>query len=58
MLICNKQLMPNPGGYQSYLITFPKDEDLHKAVDIIRPLRLVSTPANMYGTLLTSFTSK
>ncbi|KAJ5884877.1 hypothetical protein N7495_009387 [Penicillium taxi] len=33
-------LMPNPGGYQSYLITFPKDEDLHKAVDIIRPLRL------------------
>ncbi|CAI7671197.1 unnamed protein product [Penicillium bialowiezense] len=33
-------LMPNPGGYQSYLITFPKEEDLHKAVDIIRPLRL------------------
>ncbi|KAE8334572.1 hypothetical protein BDV24DRAFT_22552 [Aspergillus arachidicola] len=33
-------LMPNPGGYQSYLITFPRDEDLHKAVDIIRPLRL------------------
>lgn len=33
--------MPNPGGYQSYLITFPKDEDLHQAVDIIRPLRLV-----------------
>ncbi|CAG7932609.1 unnamed protein product [Penicillium olsonii] len=33
-------LMPNPGGYQSYLITLPKDEDLHKAVDIIRPLRL------------------
>ncbi|KAJ5119071.1 hypothetical protein N7476_011423 [Penicillium atrosanguineum] len=33
-------LMPNPGGYQSYLITFPRDEDLHQAVDIIRPLRL------------------
>lgn len=33
-------LMPNPGGYQSYLITFPRDEDLHQAVEIIRPLRL------------------
>lgn len=28
------------GGYQSYLITFPKDSDLHKAVEIIRPLRV------------------
>ncbi|KAF4311966.1 FAD-linked oxidase [Botryosphaeria dothidea] len=33
-------LMPAPGGYQSYLITIPGDEDLHKAVEIIRPLRL------------------
>ncbi|ATZ45204.1 hypothetical protein BCIN_01g00260 [Botrytis cinerea B05.10] len=33
-------LMPNPGGYQPYLITFPKDTDLPKIVDIIRPLRL------------------
>ncbi|OQE40368.1 hypothetical protein PENCOP_c006G05427 [Penicillium coprophilum] len=33
-------LMPNPGGYQSYLITLPKDDDLKQAVDIIRPLRL------------------
>lgn len=33
-------LMVNPGGYQSYLITFPRDEDLHRAVEIIRPLRL------------------
>lgn len=32
-------LMVNPGGYQSYLITLPKDEDLHQAVEIIRPLR-------------------
>jgi FAD/FMN-containing dehydrogenase len=32
--------MPNPGGYQPYLITFPKDADLPKIVDIIRPLRL------------------
>lgn len=33
-------LMPNPGGFQSYLITIPREEDLEKAVDIIRPLRL------------------
>ncbi|KAH7018615.1 uncharacterized protein B0I36DRAFT_277263 [Microdochium trichocladiopsis] len=33
-------LMVNPGGYQSYMITIPKDEDLHKAVEIIRPLRV------------------
>ncbi|KAL3417591.1 vanillyl-alcohol oxidase [Phlyctema vagabunda] len=33
-------LFPNPGGYQSYLITFPRDDDLHKALEIIRPLRL------------------
>lgn len=33
--------MPNPGGYQSYLITFPREEDLHRAVEIIRPLRVV-----------------
>lgn len=28
------------GGYQSYMITFPKDSDLHKAIEIIRPLRV------------------
>jgi len=33
--------MPNPGGYQAYMITFPKDEDLHQIIDIIRPLRVV-----------------
>ncbi|EWY84241.1 hypothetical protein FOYG_14001 [Fusarium oxysporum NRRL 32931] len=32
-------LMVNPGGYQSYLITILKDEDLHQAIEIIRPLR-------------------
>lgn len=32
--------MSNPGGYQSYLITIPREEDLEQAVDIIRPLRL------------------
>lgn len=40
-------LMPNPGGYQSYLITLPRDEDLHRAVDIIRPLRLTMTLQNV-----------
>jgi hypothetical protein len=41
--ICTKMgmwLMPNPGGYQSYMITIPREEDLAQAVDIIRPLRL------------------
>ncbi|KAL3460939.1 hypothetical protein BJX64DRAFT_300455 [Aspergillus heterothallicus] len=41
--ICTKMgiwLMPNPGGYQAYMITLPRDEDLHKAVEIIRPLRV------------------
>ncbi|KAJ5426899.1 hypothetical protein N7465_001969 [Penicillium sp. CMV-2018d] len=33
-------LMPNPGGYQSYLITLPREDDLKRAVDVIRPLRL------------------
>lgn len=34
------RLMANPGGYQSYLITIPRDEDLHQAIEIIRPLRV------------------
>ncbi|KAL3469498.1 hypothetical protein BJX99DRAFT_268147 [Aspergillus californicus] len=41
--ICTKMgiwLMPNPGGYQAYMITLPRDEDLQQAVDIIRPLRV------------------
>jgi len=33
-------LMPNPGGYQSYMITLPRDEDLHQCMEIIRPLRV------------------
>ncbi|CAK4031385.1 FAD-linked oxidase [Lecanosticta acicola] len=33
-------LMTNPGGYQSYIITFPKDSDVDKTVEIIRPLRV------------------
>lgn len=34
--------MPNPGGFQAYMITLPTDKDLHTAVEIIRPLRTVS----------------
>ncbi|RAO74057.1 uncharacterized protein BHQ10_010069 [Talaromyces amestolkiae] len=33
-------LMPNPGGYESYLYTFPNESDLAPLVDIIRPLRI------------------
>ncbi|EXJ91673.1 vanillyl-alcohol oxidase [Capronia epimyces CBS 606.96] len=40
-------LMPNPGGYQSYLITIPRDEDLHQAVEIIRPLRTAMVLQNV-----------
>ena len=32
--------MTNPGGFQSYMITFPKKENLHQVVEIIRPLRV------------------
>ncbi|CAK7212865.1 hypothetical protein SEUCBS140593_001652 [Sporothrix eucalyptigena] len=48
--ICTKMgmwLFPNPGGYQSYLVTIPRDEDLKLAVDIIRPLRLAMVLQNV-----------
>ena len=41
--ICTKMgiwLMTNPGGFQSYCITFAKDDDIHQAVEVIRPLRV------------------
>jgi hypothetical protein len=40
-------LMANPGGYQSYLVTIPRDEDLHQAIEIIRPLRLANVLQNV-----------
>lgn len=40
-------LMVNPGGYQPYLITFPKDKDLPKIIDIIRELRLAMILQNV-----------
>lgn len=40
-------LMPNPGGYQPYLITFEKDGDLPQIVEIIRQLRLAMILQNV-----------
>lgn len=39
--------MPDPGGYQSYMITFSKDSDLYQAIEIIRPLRLANILQNV-----------
>jgi 4-cresol dehydrogenase (hydroxylating) len=33
-------LMPRPPGFRPYLITFPRDEDLHEVVERVRPLRI------------------
>ncbi|KAI8628720.1 vanillyl alcohol oxidase [Xylariaceae sp. FL1651] len=33
-------LMPNPGGYESFMYTFQKEEDLTQLIEIIRPLRI------------------
>ena len=33
-------LMTNPGGFQSYCVTIPRDQDLHAVLEIIRPLRV------------------
>ncbi|KAK0641813.1 hypothetical protein B0T16DRAFT_420563 [Cercophora newfieldiana] len=33
-------LMPNPGGYESFMYTFQKEEDLGPLMEIIRPLRI------------------
>jgi len=39
--------MANPGGYQSYMIAFEKDSDLHQAIEIIRPLRVAMVLQNV-----------
>ena len=39
--------MPDPGGYQAYMITFPRDEDLHQIIEIIRPLRIAMILQNV-----------
>lgn len=40
-------LMPAPAGYQAYLITLPREEDLGAFVDILRPLRMNMTIPNV-----------
>jgi len=39
--------MPDPGGYQAYMITFPRDEDLYQIMEIIRPLRIAMILQNV-----------
>ena len=33
-------LMPEPPGYRPYMVTFPREDDLHQVTEIIRPLKL------------------
>lgn len=33
-------LMPEPGGYQAYMVTLPREDDLEQMVEILRPLRM------------------
>ncbi|KAI0437181.1 hypothetical protein F4803DRAFT_571240 [Xylaria telfairii] len=40
-------LMPNPGGYESFMYTFPKEEDLTQLIEIIRPLRISNILENV-----------
>ncbi|POR33555.1 Putative aryl-alcohol oxidase vanillyl-alcohol oxidase [Tolypocladium paradoxum] len=40
-------LMPNPGGSESFMYTFPKEEDLAQLVEIIRPLRISNILENV-----------
>ncbi|KAI0907038.1 hypothetical protein F4823DRAFT_604387 [Ustulina deusta] len=40
-------LMPNPGGYESFAYTFPKEEDLTQLIEIIRPLRISNILENV-----------
>lgn len=38
--------MPNPGGHQTLQITFPREEDLHDIIEIMRPLRIRNIISN------------
>lgn len=40
-------LLPEPPGYRAYLITVPREEDLGAVVEILRPLRMNGTIANV-----------
>ncbi|RYP46676.1 hypothetical protein DL768_007148 [Monosporascus sp. mg162] len=40
-------LMPNPGGYESFMYTFPNEDDLAELIEIIRPLRISNILENV-----------
>ncbi|MGH3964767.1 MAG: FAD-binding oxidoreductase [Pseudonocardiaceae bacterium] len=40
-------LMPQPPGYQAYMVTLPREEDLGQFVEILRPLRMNQTITNV-----------
>ncbi|KAI1172187.1 vanillyl alcohol oxidase [Nemania sp. FL0916] len=40
-------LMPNPGGFESFMYTFHKEEDLTQLIEIIRPLRISNILENV-----------
>jgi hypothetical protein len=40
-------LMPNPGGYESFMYTFQREEDLTPLMEIIRPLRISNILENV-----------
>ncbi|KAE8330281.1 hypothetical protein BDV39DRAFT_202086 [Aspergillus sergii] len=40
-------LMPNPGGHESFMYTFAREEDLPQIVETIRPLRIANILENV-----------
>lgn len=40
-------LMPNPGGYQAYMVTFENESDLPAIVEIVRQLRITMVIQNV-----------
>lgn len=39
--------MPDPGGHQTLQITFPREDDLHQIVEIMRPLKINNIISNV-----------
>ncbi|KAL4889082.1 hypothetical protein BDV59DRAFT_205507 [Aspergillus ambiguus] len=40
-------LMPNPGGHESFMYTFQREEDLPQLIETIRPLRIANILENV-----------
>ncbi|KAF2263005.1 FAD-linked oxidase-like protein [Lojkania enalia] len=40
-------LMPNPGGYESFMYVFPNEDSLAQIMDIVRPLRIQNILENV-----------